>query len=313
MIRTITLNTGFDELYTVSGFSFGGVGDVLEHTTLASGKGFNVARVVGLLGERVKAYGLVGSLDRDEFASRLGGEELPAGLVAVPGRTRRNLTLLDVDGRRPAAHFKGPGFKLENDAPFRALLELLGGEIEAGDLVTLNGSTPKGLSAVVWAECGRLAIEKGARLIVDVSGEPLRRVLEQCRALACKPNEEEMGVLTGNLPEQEQAARLALEFMSSHEVTLPTVTLGQDGLRFVADGEFWSARCDVTNARVVVGAGDACVAGLAVAFVRGVAPLSDIARHGVAAATVHVRGETHSNFAAEIEKTLPSVRLDRLH
>ena len=45
MIRTVTLNTGFDELFTVSALDFGGVSDLREHRTLASGKGINAARV----------------------------------------------------------------------------------------------------------------------------------------------------------------------------------------------------------------------------------------------------------------------------
>ena len=312
MIRTVTLNSGFDEFYTVSNFSFGGVGDVIEYATLPSGKGFNAARCVRLLGGEVKAYGLVGASDCEEFQSRLSEEGIDAALVPVPGRTRRNLTLLNVTGGGPAAHVKGAGFALESDAPFRALTELLGDEIEPGDIVTLNGSTPRGLPDSAWAECGSMVSEKGAALLVDVSGEPLRRVLERCRILACKPNEEEMRVLADERLDRDVAVRRALEFMSSRSVTLPLVTLGQDGLRFMADGRLWSACCDTPGARVFVGAGDACVAGLATGFARDNASPSDAVRYGVAAATAHVQGMNAALFRGGVENLLSSVKIELL-
>jgi 1-phosphofructokinase len=312
MIRTVTLNSGFDEFYTVSNFSFGGVGDVIEHTTLPSGKGFNVARAARLLGEKVKAYGLVGAPDREEFEARLSEEGIDAALVAVPGRTRRNVTLLNVTDGGPAAHVKGPGFALESEAPFSALLGLLRDETGAGDIVTLNGSTPRGLPDDAWAECGRAAREKGALLVVDVSGEPLRRVLDRCPVLACKPNEEEIRAISGGGPDRDGAVRQALDFMSSRSVTLPVVTLGKDGLRFVADGRTWSARCDVPGARVFVGAGDACLAGLAAGLSRDGNSLADAVRFGVAAASAHVRGTDAPAFAGEVERMLSSVEIELL-
>jgi len=313
MIRTVTLNSGFDEVFTVSNFAFGTVGDILAHQTLPSGKGFNAARIVQMLGEKVKAYGLVGELDYNEFSSRLQEEGISASLVTVPGRTRRNVTILNNNDGSPTAHVKGPGFALDNDVSFRTLLKQLTDDIEPGDLVTLNGSTPKGISDNAWAECGKLVQEKGARLLIDISGEPLRLVLEQCRVLVCKPNEEEMLILSESQHDRDEAVRKALGFMSSCNVTLPTVTLGQDGLRFVANQKLWSALCDVNNARILVGAGDACMAGLAVGFARNTASLMDIACYAVATATAYVTGSDPVVFASEVEKLRSSVKVQLLH
>jgi 1-phosphofructokinase family hexose kinase len=312
MIRTVTLNSGFDEFFTVSNFEFGGVGDVIAHRTIPSGKGFNAARVVRMLGEKVKAYGLVGATDHDEFASRLEEEHLPASLISVPGRVRRNLTILNLTDHLPTAHLKGQGLTLESDAPLRALISQLADEIEPGDLITLNGSTPQGLADDAWAECGRMAIEKGARLLLDVSGEPLRIILRQSRVLVCKPNEEEMSVLSGNNGDRNDAVQRSLEMMASCGVTLPMVTLGKEGLRFLVDQQSWGARCDSPNAKVLVGAGDACVAGLAVGFARSVASLSEIACHGLAVATAYVNGTDPAVFGSEVERIRPSVELQLL-
>ena len=97
--------------------------------------------------------------------------------------------------------------------------------------------------------------------------------------------------------------------MSSCGVTLPTVTLGQDGLRFMVEQQLWSARYDISNARIFVGAGDACMAGFAVGFARDFTALTDIACYGVAVASVHVEGADPKFFAAEVEKIKSSVKL----
>src|SRR4051794_10511457 len=87
MIRTVTLNTGFDELFTVSALDFGGVSDLREHRTLASGKGINAARTIAALGEPVKAYGLIGRADRDRFQSLLERDGVETALVPIDAPT----------------------------------------------------------------------------------------------------------------------------------------------------------------------------------------------------------------------------------
>jgi fructose-1-phosphate kinase PfkB-like protein len=83
VIRTITLNTGFDEFYIVDDIEFGGVRQVRSHYTLASGKGINAARVACALGARVTAYGLVGKNDQERFGTLLQDAHVESRLVTV--------------------------------------------------------------------------------------------------------------------------------------------------------------------------------------------------------------------------------------
>ncbi len=290
MIRTVTLNTGFDELFTVSALEPGGVTEAREHRTLASGKGINAARTIAALGEPVKAYGLVGKADRDLFRSLLERDGVEATLVAIDASTRRNLTLLDLASGRPAAHFRAPGFKLEDPEPVEALLAELENDLQPGDLVSLHGSLPQGLDPRTWARIGHAAADRGAVLLLDLYGEPLLHALENLSVAVCKPNEEEIRILPGIKDLSGSAAvDAALRFLADRGVRLPVVSRGAEGLRFLVDGRIGAARLPVERPRFLVGAGDACMGGLAVALRRGM-PVLEAIRYAIAVAAAHVRG-----------------------
>jgi 1-phosphofructokinase family hexose kinase len=284
MIRTVTLNTGFDELFTVSALDFGGVSDLREHRTLASGKGINAARTIAALGEPVKAYGLIGRADRDLFQGLLNRDGVETALVPIDAPTRRNLTLLDLASGRPAAHFRAPGFTLDDPAPVDALLAELENDVQPGDLVSLHGSLPEGLDPRTWARLGRAALDRGAFLLLDLYGEPLLHALDLPVALA-KPNEEEIRILPGVTGPDD-----ALRYLAARGVGLPVVSRGAKGLSFLVDGRIGTARQAVEKPRFLVGAGDACMAGLIVGRQRGL-PVLEAVRFAAAVAAAHVAGE----------------------
>jgi 1-phosphofructokinase family hexose kinase len=284
MIRTVTLNTGFDELFTVSALDFGGVSDLREHRTLASGKGINAARTIATLGEPVKAYGLIGKTDRERFQSLLQADGVGTTLVPIDASTRRNLTVLDLSSGRPAAHVRAPGFTLDDPAPVDSLRAELESDIQPGDLVSLHGSLPQGLDPRTWARLGRAALDRGAVLLLDLYGEPLLHALDQPVALA-KPNEEEIRALPGVTGPDD-----ALRYLAARGVGLPVVSRGAEGLSYLVDGRIGTARVAVEKPRFLVGAGDACMGGLLVAWARGMAA-PEAVRFAVEVAAAHVAGE----------------------
>jgi 1-phosphofructokinase family hexose kinase len=289
VIRTVTLNTGFDEVFVVSAVTPGGVTEVRSHITLASGKGINAARTIAALGEPVKAYALIGRSDLDPFRDLLGRDGVESFLIPLEASTRHNLTLLDESSGRPAAHVRAPGFALEDPSLVEALTAELVRDVRPGDRVILHGSTPQGLDARTWARIGAAVVERGATLLLDVYGEPLLHALE-LTVEACKPNEDEIRILPGIRDLSGDAAvDAALRFMADQGVNLPVVSRGAEGLRFLIEGKIGVERRPVERPRFLVGAGDAAMAGLAVALQRGLRSL-DAIRYAVGAAAAHVEG-----------------------
>lgn len=83
----------------------------------------------------------------------------------------------------------------------------------------------------------------------------------------------------------------ALRFLAARGVGWPVVSRGAEGLRFLIDGEIGAESRPVEHPRILVGAGDAAMAGLAVALQRRMAPLDAIG-FALAVAAAHVEGSS---------------------
>jgi 1-phosphofructokinase family hexose kinase len=308
MIRTITLNTGFDETYTVSDLEYGGVRDVVDYRSEPSGKGINAARVLRGLGVPVHVYGLIGESDRALFSTRLAMDRIDCTLASVPGNTRRNLTLTSVSQAAPAAHCRAAGFSLSDDEAVTQLVDRLAAECRPGDLVSIHGSTPHGLPVDTWTRFARIAQEMQVPLVVDVYGAPLLSVLAGGGVLCCKPNAAEMAVLPAVAGTPGEAGVMAaLRFMLRQGVALPTVSLGGRGLWSVIEGRVWSALATIPYPKVLVGAGDACVAGMMAQMMDARSSPRDIIARGVAVAGAHVAGYTGGQLSARSQDMQRSI------
>jgi 1-phosphofructokinase family hexose kinase len=291
VIRTVTLSTGFDEIFAVSALEFGAVSRVVSHQSVASGKGINAARVARALGAPVTAYGFVGGHEIASFAAQLGQSGIVSSLVPLTEPTRRNLTVSIEGMHQPAAHCRAEGFIVADPAPLDELISQLTAHVAAGDLVSLHGATPPGLPDGTWRRLGTLVTDAGARLVADVYGPALIDVLEHCAVLACKPNEEELRVLPGaQHATVREAGRAALRYMAQRQVSLPLVSLGADGVLFLDGGDVWSARIRVDHPVMLVGAGDALVAGILTSVDSGVSAASDLVVRALGIAAAHVEG-----------------------
>lgn len=293
-LRTVTLNSGFDDSFEVSGVAWGGVERVRGFASLPSGKGVNQARTARELGVAAHAYSLVGAQDLDAFSDALEAEGIEHRLVAVPGRTRHNLTLLA--GDEVAAHMVAEGFRLPDASPVRELIGLAADECRPGDVVSCNGSVPTGAPASVWAEAAARLRRAGAVVALDAQGEAMVQALQTGSVDLATPNEHEISALPG-----ADGAASALRVMADYGVRFPVVTMGSRGAMFLSDGGLVRAECPVARPRQAVGAGDAFLAGMCAALLGGVEALPVLVSAGLAAAARHVGGRAES-YATCLER-----------
>lgn len=313
MIRTITLNTGFDEVYQVDDLQFGGVANIQSYTRKASGKGINAARILRRLGFSVVVYAFVGVEDLEAFAEDLSADGIPVHLIEVEGAIRRNLTLTVEGSNRPTAHFRGRGFDLKNSDPVERLLARVQQDVEAGDIVSLHGSTPRGLPDNSWSRIGETAVDHGAEVVLDVYGEALVHALESLEVRISKPNEGEIRVLPGVLQrEGERGVTEALRYMALSDVKLPIVTLGSKGVRFIAEQAVWGGQIEVPNPKVTVGAGDAFMGGALASLANGRKDFRSILESAMASAAAHVEGVNAEEFQTRYETLRTQVVLQQM-
>lgn len=307
MILTVTLNTALDLTYGVPALVPHSSHRVTELSERPGGKGINVARVLTALGHDSVvtgfAGGATGSVLRELLAALPPGTaSLTDALVPVAGDTRRTLAVAD-RATGDTTQFNEPGPRItptEWTAFLRSYEELLTG----ADAVALCGSLPPGIHVGAYAELVRPARAAGVPVLLDTSGEPLRRGIA-ARPDLIKPNADELAQLTGSR-EPLRATRDARR-RGAHAVI---ASLGPDGMLAVTPDGSWQASPPAPVKGNPTGAGDSAVAGLLSGLVEGLS-WPDRLRRAVALSTATVLAPTAGDFdRAAYEELLPRVAIE---
>ncbi|KMS81150.1 sugar kinase [Streptomyces leeuwenhoekii] len=255
MILTVTLNTALDITYRVPALRPHASHRVSEVTERPGGKGLNVARVLSALGHEVTVTGFAGGATGREVRRRLtAAPGIVDALLPVSGATRRTIAVVDEHtGDTTQLNEPGPAVTPAEWHAFQeAYRELLAG----ARAVALCGSLPPGVPVGAYAGLIRTARAAGVPVLLDTSGEPLRRGVA-ARPDLIKPNAEELAELTGS-HEPLRAAQDARRRGARSVVA----SLGPGGLLATTPEGRWRATPPARVRGNPTGAGDSAVAGL---------------------------------------------------
>ncbi|MFE7467364.1 1-phosphofructokinase family hexose kinase [Streptomyces sp. NPDC057499] len=305
MILTVTLNTALDLTYSVPELVPHASHRVREMSERPGGKGLNVSRVLAALGHDTVVTGFVGGPTGTRLRELLAtagpssGARITDALVTVAGNTRRTVAVADRAGG-DTTQFNEPGPHITADE-WAALLHRYTELLTGADAVALCGSLPPGIHVGAYAELVRAARAARVPVLLDTSGEPLRRGIA-ARPDLVKPNAEELAQLTGSR-EPARATRDARR-RGAHGVI---ASLGPDGMLAVTPDGGWQARPPAAVRGNPTGAGDSAVAGLLSGLVEK-ASWPDRLRRAVALSTATVLSPTAGDFdRAAYEELLPRV------
>lgn len=299
MILTVTLNAALDITYRVPRLRPHATNRITEVSERPGGKGLNVARVLAALGHRTVATGFAGGGTGEALRALLAETAVTDALVPVGGATRRTVAVADTaTGDTTQLNEPGPVVTPAEWDTFLGTYRELLGEAQA---VALCGSLPPGVPVDVYARLTRAARSAGVPVLLDTSGEPLRRGLAARPDLA-KPNADELAALTGST-EPLRAARDARR-RGAHAVA---ASLGPAGMLAVTAGGTWQAAPPRQIAGNPTGAGDSAVAGLLSGLVEQLSWPERLTR-AVALSAATVRAPAAGEFdPATYEELLPRV------
>jgi tagatose 6-phosphate kinase len=255
VILTVTLNTALDITYRVRSLRPHTSHRVTEVIERPGGKGLNVARVLAALGHQVTVTGFTGGATGRMVQDRLTAVPgLVDALVPVTGPTRRTIAVVDEEsGDTTQLNEPGPTVTSAEWSAFQEAYEDLVPSVSA---VALCGSLPPGVPVGAYAGLIRTAKAVGVPVLLDTSGEALRRGVA-ARPDILKPNADELSELTGSheplRAAQDARRRGALAVVAS---------LGTRGLLAATPEGRWSATPPARVHGNPTGAGDSLVAGL---------------------------------------------------
>lgn len=280
-IITITLNPSLDKGTTVK--------EIVPEKKLhcsdpileAGGGGINVSRALHYMGCCSTAVYMYGGYTGNKLNVMMQKTGIECMAFDIAGDTRENLIVVDATANKQY-RFGMKGAVLSEEEWQKPLAFL---EDHAGyEYVVASGSLPPGVPLDFFGRVAAIVQKKGARLIIDTSGEALRHAVKE-GVFLIKPNLTELSYLSGKEGLQEDdiifAARKIIMDGGSAVVV---VSMGAEGALLITKEETIKISSPVVEPKSTVGAGDSMVAGLVLGISRKYG-WKDILKLGVACGT----------------------------
>jgi 1-phosphofructokinase family hexose kinase len=312
MILTVTLNAAIDRTVAVPSFRQGHRHRAVEASTVAGGKGVNVARALKLLDRPVIATGLAGGPTGARVMERLAEESILTDFTWIAGESRTNLAVIDpTSGEQTEINERGPEVTSEELERFLEKLLYLA---RGARVCVIAGSLPPSVPASFAARMVGELKELGVETILDTEGEPLVAALRAGPA-AVTPNASEAEGAVGHEFNDREDLLSGLRSLIELGAAEAVITREHGCIASLLDGEDRRAY-EVTAPELEpvasVGSGDAFLAGFVACRFEG-RPPEECLRHAVACGA-----ESTQHFGAgtidpeEVRRLLPQVEVTEL-
>jgi tagatose 6-phosphate kinase len=311
MIITVTLNAAIDKTLAVPNFRLGRRHRAVEQTSMAGGKGVNVARALKSLGQPVIATGVAGGPNGTRIIEQLTEEAILNDFVRIREESRMSTAVVDpTSGEQTEINERGP---LVTEAELELFVDKLLYLAKGAEICVFSGSLPRGVEADVYA---RLIVELrklGVMTVLDSEGDALLLGARAEPSLV-SPNELEAEELVGHEFADEQDRLTGLQEITELGARGAIMTMASGCLALVPEQErrLWRATFDQLEPVSAVGSGDAFLAGYVASRYAG-RPEEECLRYAVACGA-----ESTQHFGAgvldprEVERLLPEVRVETL-
>src|SRR6201990_3448363 len=149
MIITVTLNAAIDKTLAVPNFRLGRRHRAVEQTSMAGGKGVNVARALKSLGQPVIATGVAGGPNGTTISEQLPEEAILNDFVRIREESRMSTAVVDpTSGEQTEINERGP---LVTEAELELFVDKLLYLAKGAAVCVFSGSLPRGVPADLYA------------------------------------------------------------------------------------------------------------------------------------------------------------------
>ncbi len=210
MIITVTLNAAIDKTLAVPSFRLGRRHRAVEQTSMAGGKGVNVARALKVLGRPVIATGFAGGHTGTRIIEQLTDEAILSDFVRIREESRMSTAVVDqTSGEQTEINERGPSV---SPAELELFVDKLLYLAQGAALCVFSGSLPRGVDPGLYARLVGELSRLGVTSVLDCEGEPLRLAV-RAQPSVVAPNENEAEELVGHEFSDEEDRRTAMAEM----------------------------------------------------------------------------------------------------
>jgi 1-phosphofructokinase family hexose kinase len=311
MIITVTLNAAIDKTLAVPNFRLGRRHRAVEQTSMAGGKGVNVARALKALGQPVIATGVAGGPTGTRIIEQLTEEAILNDFVRIREESRTSTAVVDpTSGEQTEINERGPAVSSGELELFMDKLLYLA---KGAAICVLSGSLPRGVDSGLYAQIIEELRRIGVTTVLDSEGEALVAGTRAGPTIV-SPNELEAEELVGHEfgSDDDRLAAPSEIVESGAQEAIMTMESGCVGLVGDQERRLYRVTLEPREPVSAVGSGDAFLAGFLSCRYRGEAAERCL-RFGVACGA-----ESTQHFGAgvldprEAERLLPEVRVEEL-
>ena len=246
--------------------------DIDEQSIRPAGKALNVSKALAWMGQQNIAAGLWGGDDYRQMArvARKMWPSIELKMTTVGGGTRQNITIIDTATGRDM-HLRSKS-RLASTKTIRKLCADLDTIVCRGSVCVFAGTMPDGELLADTIRLLEFCRSRGARIVLDTSGNVLSQIVDTGAVWLIKPNVEELRDLLDE-PIKDgpvSLARAGRTLLDKAEIVL--ISRGVKGSVVVTRKGAWRARClGCAPVLSTVGCGDYLLAG----FLKGMKGKSD--------------------------------------
>ncbi|MCF8044196.1 MAG: 1-phosphofructokinase family hexose kinase, partial [Desulfarculaceae bacterium] len=251
----------------------------------AGGGGINVARTLVRLGGEALALFPAGGSSGNRLPGILENQGVAHRMTPLGGWTRHNLHVRETQGQ-DEYFFVLPGPEFEENE-WQACLDMVSRAQKEADLVVASGSLPPGVPTDFYARLARQLSKAGVKMLLDASGEALRKGVEEGVYLI-KPNRRELGHLAGEeISDESHEEEIAHGLVEQGKCQALVLSLSAGGAKLFTNGDCRYFRAPTVKIKSTTGAGDSMLAAIALRLSEGNS-LENAVRYGVAAGAAAV-------------------------
>ncbi|MCL7488465.1 MAG: 1-phosphofructokinase family hexose kinase [Desulfobulbaceae bacterium] len=246
------------------------------------GGGINVSRAVSLLGGRSMAIFPAGGSTGRSIGDMLTQQQIESHPVHIDDMTRESFSVrVTKSGEQYRFVLPGPELREEE---WQQCIQAVAGLAPGPDFLVVSGSLPPGVPADFYTKLAEHFSGSSTKIILDTSGEPLKRALE-IGVYLIKPNRRELEEICDcSLSEEKDQEKVCRNLVDSGRCEALALSLGRDGaLLTTRDDQLRVAGLEVKEVSSV-GAGDSFVGAMILGLHQG-KQLHEAFLYGMAAGT----------------------------
>jgi len=272
----------------------------------AGGGGINVSKAISRLGGISLAIVTAGGSTGEMLKGLLVAESISFEAIETQSWTRENFVAVD-DNTNSQFRFVFPAppvTNFEKDKIIATIQQL------SFKYLVLSGGLSEGLPTDFYREIAEMSKKSNSKIIIDTSGEPLKKALET-GVYMIKPNVGELAKLIGvERLEMEEVNEAAKEIIRKGGAEIVVVSLGPQGAVLVTKDSYDYVPAPNVVKKSTVGAGDSMVGGMVWALSQNKS-LKEVIRWGVACGSAATMNEGTRLFKLEDAKRLYEWLMDK--